>query len=340
MNSFMEKFAFLRRFLELPGDDQTTIELQLKGFYPQKLLTISQFIGDKDFDTTFFLWIGYSFAQEAKKSSKLFKKTLDSLNASTQNIRPKIDDIPQATPRSQTATYPSQLLAQNGMAQPCDPKRKDASGVNSSSTKQRSSQQNNNAPDDHVIYPIPMSTDSDTDFYNSESSMDVDQHVISMPTKKKNKKSLKKRAGVTPSPHRLTTPMDTSENLHFSDSESVIDNEKVRRTPADKTSQPSIPMEDVKFHTAESLAKKDDERHEKLYKHPHADRTPNAPPVIPLPSTAPTFNKDEGPKVSARRDTKPKITKSPTETQTEPRNSSSTVVSAGSQHTEDSVIDS
>src|SRR6266496_1445344 len=222
MNSFMEKFAFLRRFLELPGDDQTTIELQLKGFYPQELLNISQFIGDKDFDMTFFLWIGYSFAQEAKKSSKLFKKTLDSLNASTQNIRPKMDDIPHAAPRSQNATYLSQPLAQTGMAQPCDPKMKNASGATKSVTKQRSVQQKNNAPDNHVIYPIPMSTDSDTDFYNSESSMNVDQHVISVPNKKKNKKNHKKRAAVTPSPPRLTTPMDTSENLHSSDSELVV----------------------------------------------------------------------------------------------------------------------
>src|SRR6266498_5942210 len=101
MNSFMKKFAFLSHFLDLSGDDQTSIEQQLKVFYPQELLSISQFIGDNDFDTTFFLWIGYSFAQEAKKSSKLFKKTLDSLNASSQNIRPKMDEIPHTKARSQ-----------------------------------------------------------------------------------------------------------------------------------------------------------------------------------------------------------------------------------------------
>src|SRR6266496_1092580 len=99
MNSFVQKFAFLSDFLDLPGDDQTTIERQLKGFYPQELLTISQFIGDKDFDTTFFLWIGFYFAQEAKKSSKLFKKTLDSLNVSSQNNCPKMDKYPRLVTR-------------------------------------------------------------------------------------------------------------------------------------------------------------------------------------------------------------------------------------------------
>ena len=83
MNSFIKNFAFLSHFLELPGDDQTEIDQQLKEFYPQKLLNVSQFIGDKDFDTTIFLWIGYTFAQEAKKSSKRFKNILDSLNASS-----------------------------------------------------------------------------------------------------------------------------------------------------------------------------------------------------------------------------------------------------------------
>src|SRR6266496_4317096 len=95
MNSFTEKFAFLNHFLKIPGDDQTTIEQQLRAFYPQELLTIFKFIRDKDFDTTFFLWIGYTFAQKAKKSSKLFKKTLDSLNASSQNNHPKMDEAPQ-----------------------------------------------------------------------------------------------------------------------------------------------------------------------------------------------------------------------------------------------------
>src|SRR6266498_5315883 len=101
MNSFMKKFAFLSHFLKLSGDDQSSIEQQLKVFYPQELLTISQFIGDNEFATTFFLWIGYSFAQEAKKSSKLFKKTMDSLNASSQNSHPKMDEIPSTATRSQ-----------------------------------------------------------------------------------------------------------------------------------------------------------------------------------------------------------------------------------------------
>src|SRR6266498_5742355 len=101
MNSFMQKFAFLSHFLKLLRDDQTTTEQQLKEFYSQELLTISQFIRNKDFNTTFFLWIGYTFAQEAKKSSKLFKKTLDSLNASSQNSHPKMDEIPSTATRSQ-----------------------------------------------------------------------------------------------------------------------------------------------------------------------------------------------------------------------------------------------
>src|SRR6266542_3381509 len=117
----MQKFAFLSNFLELPGDDQATIEQQLKGFYPQELLTISQFIGDTDFDTTFFLWIGFTFGQEAKKSSKLFKKTLVSLNASSQNNCPKMDEVLRMITRPQgTSTIlqqnPAQTMTQESYA--------------------------------------------------------------------------------------------------------------------------------------------------------------------------------------------------------------------------------
>src|SRR6266496_3719130 len=140
MNSFMQKFAFLSNFLELPRNDQTTIEQQLKGFYPQKLLAMSRFIGDKDFDTTFFLWIGYSFAQEAKKSSKLFKRTLDSLNASSQNSHPKMDEIPSTATRSQKVTYSHQPLAQTVMNEPCDPKKTYATADTKSVNKQKSVQ--------------------------------------------------------------------------------------------------------------------------------------------------------------------------------------------------------
>src|SRR6266542_3058802 len=116
----MKKFAFLSHFLELPGDDQTTIEQQLKVFYPQELLTISQFIGDKDFDMTFFLWIGYYFAQEAMKSSKLFKKTLDSLNASSQNNCPKMDEFLRLVTRPQVNTALYQNPAQTMMRKSYD----------------------------------------------------------------------------------------------------------------------------------------------------------------------------------------------------------------------------
>ena len=39
----MKKFTFFSHFLDLPGDDETMIEQQIKAFYPQELLTISQF---------------------------------------------------------------------------------------------------------------------------------------------------------------------------------------------------------------------------------------------------------------------------------------------------------
>ena len=62
MNSFIKKFFFLSFFLDQPGDDQALVEQQIKAFYPQELLTISRFIGDKEYDTTLFLWIGFAFA--------------------------------------------------------------------------------------------------------------------------------------------------------------------------------------------------------------------------------------------------------------------------------------
>ena len=56
------------------------VERQLKDYYSQELLTLSQFIGDKDFDMTFFLLIGFSFAVESQKSLKNLKKTINILN--------------------------------------------------------------------------------------------------------------------------------------------------------------------------------------------------------------------------------------------------------------------
>src|SRR6266542_5249701 len=110
MNSFTKKFSFLSLFLDQSGDDQAVVEQQIKAFYPQELLNISQFIGDKDYDTTLFLWIGFSFTQEAKKSFKLFKKTLDALNALSQNTRPDLEHAAHqvSTPR-QDATQIQQL---------------------------------------------------------------------------------------------------------------------------------------------------------------------------------------------------------------------------------------
>src|SRR6266542_5021928 len=90
MSVFYKKFSFLSKFLSLDGDEQTRVESQLKDYYSQELLTLSQFIGDKDFDTTFFLWIGFSFAMEAQKSSKNLKKTIDILNASSHNNIPDL----------------------------------------------------------------------------------------------------------------------------------------------------------------------------------------------------------------------------------------------------------
>src|SRR6266496_4586457 len=85
MSGFYNKFSFLSKFLSLDGDEQMRVKSQLKEYYSQELLTLSQFIGDKDFDTTLFLWIGFSFAIKAQKSSKNLKKTIDILNASSQN---------------------------------------------------------------------------------------------------------------------------------------------------------------------------------------------------------------------------------------------------------------
>ena len=53
MTSFYENFFFLSEFLALIGDKQMNIENQLKEFYSQELLTLSQFIGDKDYNMTF-----------------------------------------------------------------------------------------------------------------------------------------------------------------------------------------------------------------------------------------------------------------------------------------------
>src|SRR6266496_1836643 len=91
--SFYKKFSFLSQFLSLDGDEQMRVERQLKDYYSQELLTLSQFIGDKDFDMTFFLWIGFSFTIEAQKSSKNLKKTIDILNASSQNNIPDLASI-------------------------------------------------------------------------------------------------------------------------------------------------------------------------------------------------------------------------------------------------------
>ena len=90
MNSFYEKFSFLSDFVEWPEDNQVEVEQQLRAFYPQELFDISCFIGDKDFDTTIFIWIGFMFAQEAAKTSKLFKKTLEKLNALIKNNHPDL----------------------------------------------------------------------------------------------------------------------------------------------------------------------------------------------------------------------------------------------------------
>src|SRR6266496_4251611 len=90
MSVFYKKFSFLSKFLSLDGDEQTRVELQLKDHYSQDLLTLSQFIGDKDFDTTFFLWIGFSFTVKTQKSSKNLKKTIDILNMSYQKNIPNL----------------------------------------------------------------------------------------------------------------------------------------------------------------------------------------------------------------------------------------------------------
>src|SRR6266542_2083079 len=162
MNSFVQKFAFLSNFLELPGDDQTSLERQLKGFYPQELLTISQFIGDKDFDTTFFLWIGYTFGQEAKKSSKLFKKTLDSLNASSQNNCPKMDEVPRLVSHPQADTFPHQIPAQTMMRMSYDPITIHmAQSADTTAKKRIQEKQTGDASNQHVTYPTRMDLDTD-----------------------------------------------------------------------------------------------------------------------------------------------------------------------------------
>src|SRR6266496_1485926 len=90
MSGFYNKFSFLSKFLSLDGDEQMRVKSQLKPYYSQELLNLSQFIGDKDFDTTLFLWIGFSFAIEAQKASKNLKKTIDKFNASSQNNIPNL----------------------------------------------------------------------------------------------------------------------------------------------------------------------------------------------------------------------------------------------------------
>src|SRR6266542_4130514 len=191
MNSFMKKFAFLSHFFELSGDDQTTIEQQLKAFYPQELLTISQFIRDKDFDTTFFLWIGYTFGQEAKKSSKLFKKTLDSLNASSQNNCPKMDEVPRLVPHPQADTFPQQIPAQTMTRKSYDPTTIHvAQSANTTAKKRIQEKQTGDASNQHVTYPTRIYLDKAHDDFESDSRKDTIHNVTPM-TKKKNKKEKK-----------------------------------------------------------------------------------------------------------------------------------------------------
>src|SRR6266542_976058 len=99
MSVFYKKFSFLSKFLSLDGNEQTRVESQLKDYYSQELLALSQFIGDKDFDTTFFLWIGFSFATESQKASKNLKKTIDILNASSQNNQNNTPNLATITKR-------------------------------------------------------------------------------------------------------------------------------------------------------------------------------------------------------------------------------------------------
>ena len=141
-----------------------------------------------------------------------------------------MDKVTRPETDSQKPPYPVQNAVHNRTQLSHDPLPTYASGdaKNININKQKNSKQSRSASTSHVIHPIPMDIRSDTDWYTSDSSMDVDYHVTSASTKQKKKNnSGRTRTDTQPLISSVDDAMDTSENFHSSEAESIICNKEV-----------------------------------------------------------------------------------------------------------------